>query len=111
MSSSSRKSVKIRPEELLAFNYERHQPSVLSSGAHHHHWRRHSGATVPFRKERYLQANYRFRISSAYESGQLERTKVAHADQLLDWALVEQVCLFAYDTYDCPICLESVVVP
>ena len=102
-SSSSRKSgVKVKIEEVFNVKYaEPPKPSAPPPK------RRSHMPFVPFRKERFLQANYRFKVivGSDY-SAQLEK-----ADQLVDWDKVEQVSFYTINDYNCPICLENCIAP
>ena len=88
-SSSSRKSgVKVKIEEVFNVKYaEPPKPSAPPPK------RRSHMPFVPFRKERFLQANYKFKVivGSDY-SAQLEK-----ADQLVDWDKVEQVSFYTIE--------------
>jgi len=58
---------------------------------------------VPFKKERFLQANYHFTVSAAGDYSE----NVLDPDLPIEWENVEQISLKTYVECNCPICLEA----
>eukprot|EP00741_Cyanophora_paradoxa_P022645 tig00021493_g21870.t1 len=58
-----------------------------------------------FSKERFLQANYRFLVSSAGDYN----INLADPDQVIEWNLIDQISYNTPHTISCPICLDTPV--
>lgn len=74
-------------------------------GNYYHHHRKSSVITTPFKKERFLQANYRFIVSN---TGNYSKN-IVDPDLLVDWDNIEQVHFSTLTPYSCPICLDNCV--
>ncbi|ELR25084.1 zinc finger, C3HC4 type (RING finger) domain containing protein [Acanthamoeba castellanii str. Neff] len=85
---------------LLNFTYERpvHDWSAPA---------RRRTPVVEFKKERFLQANYRFVVNAG---GDYVR-HLYETDQLVDWDEIEQIVLQTPVPYNCPICLDAPMAP
>jgi len=57
----------------------------------------------PYNKERFLQANFRFSVTSEGDY----QIEMAEPDRLVDWKSIEQVTLSSPVLVSCPICLET----
>jgi len=68
---------------------------------------RRRGHVVEFKKERFVQANYRFVVNA----GGNYLHHIYEADQLVDWDEVEQIVLQTPVPYNCPICLDNPMAP
>jgi len=62
---------------------------------------------APFKKERFVHANYRFVVSSHGSYKNL----LADPDAAVDWENIEQVRMFSHSDYECPICLHPPIAP
>ncbi|XP_042858461.1 RING finger protein 10-like isoform X2 [Penaeus japonicus] len=83
-------------------------PSHRSQTGHGHHQRggarvrRYSSHTPKYSKEHYLQANCQFVV----KEGEDYSVYSADPDLLVEWKLVEEVRLHAFEAPACPICLH-----
>lgn len=92
------------PAHLLGFKYAT-GPGAPNPGGSSPARRpaRRTAATVPFSKERFVQANCQFVVRRDAEY--TVQTAAGDPDASIDWASVRQVRVFAHKEVVCPICL------
>jgi hypothetical protein len=89
---------------LLNFVYE--FPSKDDSKPRRHHKKRYH---IPFKRERFLQANCRFLVSPK-PNGDYS-SNLGDADSAIDWTYVEEVIFPINVDYECVICLYPPIAP
>lgn len=62
---------------------------------------RRAGSSLPYNKERFLQANCQFVVRDGYDYA----VHAVDPDTLVEWHRIEQVRIFGHEVSSCPICL------
>ncbi|KAJ1929670.1 hypothetical protein IWQ60_000994 [Tieghemiomyces parasiticus] len=93
---------------LLNFSFPTRQPPVSNAELRHRN-RRTKVRTIqePYRKERFINANYRFLLDPHGDYA----VQFMDPDVALNWGDIQQVLVSSHQPLTCPICLEPPVAP